>query len=89
MYKNNKVGVVVTAYNEELLLRRTIEELPAFVDRIIVVDDCSTDNTPEILSELSKSNPKIILSIILKTAVSGELSVVDMSGAAIMISTLR
>jgi len=37
--------VVVPAYNEEKLIGRVIETMPDFVDKIIVVDDCSSDST--------------------------------------------
>jgi len=47
MYKNKKVGVVVPAYNEEKLIGRVIKTIPAFVDKIIVVDDLSKDHTVE------------------------------------------
>jgi glycosyltransferase involved in cell wall biosynthesis len=39
------VAVVIPAYDEESLVATTIEGVPAFVDRIIVVDDASTDET--------------------------------------------
>jgi glycosyltransferase involved in cell wall biosynthesis len=42
-----RVAVVVPAYNEEKLLPATIARIPPFVDRIYVVDDCSTDATVE------------------------------------------
>ena len=45
MYKGKSVGVVVPAYNEQGLVGRVIETIPAFVDRVYVVDDCSTDGT--------------------------------------------
>jgi len=45
MYRGHTVGVVIPAYNEEPFIRETIVTVPAFVDRIYVVDDASTDDT--------------------------------------------
>jgi glycosyltransferase involved in cell wall biosynthesis len=45
MYKNNRTSVVIPAYNEEAFIDGVIKSLPDFVDHIIVVDDCSKDNT--------------------------------------------
>lgn len=45
MYKNNRIAVVVPCYNEEVLVAKVISTMPSLVDKIIVVDDCSTDNT--------------------------------------------
>jgi glycosyltransferase involved in cell wall biosynthesis len=39
------IAVVVPAYNEESLVGSTVAQIPAFVDRIIVVDDGSKDET--------------------------------------------
>ena len=47
MYENKQIAVVVPAYNEETLIGRVIETMPEFVDRVYVVDDCSTDGTCE------------------------------------------
>jgi len=45
MYQNKTIAVVVPAYNEEKQLSKVLNTVPQFVDRIIVVDDCSKDNT--------------------------------------------
>lgn len=47
MYKGKTIAVVVPAYNEERLIGRVIETMPEWVDRIVVVDDCSQDGTPD------------------------------------------
>lgn len=45
MLNNKTIAVVVPAYNEEQQIGSVIETMPDFVDRIIVVNDCSQDNT--------------------------------------------
>lgn len=45
MYRSLNVAVVVPAHNEALLIGKTIGTMPDFVDHIIVIDDCSTDDT--------------------------------------------
>ena len=48
-----KVVVVMPAYNAEKTLERTIQDIPAgSVDEIIVVDDCSKDQTVALAQKL-------------------------------------
>lgn len=54
MYKGKRVGVVIPAYNEEDLLEPTIKGIPEFVDRIYIVDDASTDATPQIIKSFAE-----------------------------------
>lgn len=63
MYKDKTIGVVVPAYNEELLIGRVIETMPQFVDVIVIVDDCSTDKTSSIV-EKYQSESKIRVELI-------------------------
>ena len=54
MYNGKKVTVVMPAYNAEKTLLKTYNEVIAqpFVDRVIVVDDCSSDSTYAIAGSL-------------------------------------
>ncbi len=62
MYKEKTVCVVVPAYNEEALIGKVLETMPDYVDKVVVVDDKSTDRTVEIASGCAaESNGRIIL----------------------------
>lgn len=45
MYRGNTIGVVIPAYNEAGFVGNVITTVPPFIDRVYVVDDCSTDDT--------------------------------------------
>jgi glycosyltransferase involved in cell wall biosynthesis len=61
MYKDKSVSVIIPCFNEENQIASVIETIPAFVDKIVVIDDNSKDKTLEILKKLQTSNDKIIL----------------------------
>jgi glycosyltransferase involved in cell wall biosynthesis len=53
MIQGKKLIVVMPAYNAEMTLRNTFEELPhEYIDGVILVDDASGDNTVNIAREL-------------------------------------
>lgn len=61
MYQEKSIAVVVPAYNEERLIGKTVQGIPGFVDKIIVINDASTDNTAQTVSEKAKDDRRICL----------------------------
>ena len=61
MINNNKISVVIPAYNEEKLIAKTINTMPEEADYLIVINDNSKDGTLEIVQELASKNKKIVL----------------------------
>jgi glycosyltransferase involved in cell wall biosynthesis len=47
MYKDHVVTVVTPAHNEARFIGQVIKAIPPFVDHVIVVDDCSDDDTSQ------------------------------------------
>lgn len=54
------IGVVVPAYDEERFLLDTINGIPDYVTRIYIVDDGSTDSTPEIMKRISDARVRSV-----------------------------
>ncbi|MBW2546760.1 MAG: glycosyltransferase family 2 protein [Deltaproteobacteria bacterium] len=48
MLAGRRIAVVMPAYNEAKLIRAALEDVPRFVDHIIVVDDASEDATTQV-----------------------------------------
>ena len=48
MRQNQSIAVVIPAMNEERAIGRVLAEIPAWVDRVVVADNGSTDRTAEI-----------------------------------------
>ena len=61
MFQSKKIGITVPAYNEEAFISSVIKNMPAYVDRIYVVDDGSTDGTRHVVSEICRENDKLTL----------------------------
>jgi len=61
MLNNKTIAVVVPAYNEEKQIRQVLKTVPDFVDRIIVVNDCSKDKTAAIVFENIKRNSTVTI----------------------------
>lgn len=47
MIDSKLIAVVIPAYNEETQIAMVIEGMPDYVDRIVIVNDCSNDKTSE------------------------------------------
>ncbi|HBM79888.1 MAG: glycosyltransferase family 2 protein [Clostridiales bacterium] len=62
--KYNSIDAIVPAYNEEITISKTVGDLAnnKYIDKVIVVDDGSTDRTGEILKQLKPLyNEKLII----------------------------
>ena len=71
MLNNKTIGVVIPAYNEAQQIELVLDSIPAFVDRIIVVNDCSKDQTAEVVRKVigSGNQSKLTLPSIVGTLV--------------------
>jgi len=56
-----KIAVVIPAHNEERLIAGTIKTIPDMVSHIIVVDDCSKDNTIGEVQAVSEHDPRVVI----------------------------
>ena len=61
MYHNLKIALVIPAYNEQRLIKPTLKYVPKTVDRVYVVNDCSTDKMREVVQRLAKKDKRIHL----------------------------
>ena len=63
----SSLSLIVPCYNEEENIRKFTEDWYAELSRklddfeIIIVNDCSTDSTPQILKELAEKFPRVIV----------------------------
>ncbi len=59
MYKKKKIALVIPAYNEQKLIKPTLEHVPKTIDHVYVIDDCSTDNMPVVVRRCMKKDKRI------------------------------
>lgn len=50
--KNNSIAVIIPTLNEDETIANILEQIPEWVDELVVVDSGSTDKTPEIVSAM-------------------------------------
>jgi glycosyltransferase involved in cell wall biosynthesis len=60
VYKGAIIAVVVPAYKEERMISTVIETMPDFVDHIVIVDDCSPDDTSGTVERASNARVTLI-----------------------------
>jgi len=55
------IAVVIPAYQAQNTIRAVIEKLPEFIRTIVVVDDCSRDDTAQIVERMAATDTRIHL----------------------------
>lgn len=61
MIENLTIAAVVPCFNEQGQIGRVLGTMPSEVDLIIVVDDASTDGTPDLVAGLKAQDPRILV----------------------------
>jgi glycosyltransferase involved in cell wall biosynthesis len=59
MFRNAQIAVVVPAFNESKHIAATLRGVPEYVDRIVVIDDGSVDDTAQTVRALR--DPRVLL----------------------------
>jgi glycosyltransferase involved in cell wall biosynthesis len=61
MYKDKTICIVIPAFNESTQIGGVIETVPDYVDRIIIVDDASTDDTVTVVLRYQQHDSRVEL----------------------------
>lgn len=84
MLNNKTVAVVVPAYNEERQILSVIENMPDFVDRIVIVNDNSNDSTANVVASYIAKVPKSKLELPCYTYPTGDGARYDRANVVLM-----
>lgn len=60
MLDGSQIAVVVPAYNERTRIANTLRSIPAYVDRVIVVDDGSRDGTSDAAAAVADERVDVV-----------------------------
>ena len=60
-FQKRTIAVLIPAYNEATQIGGVIKSLPSYVDRIVVVNDASTDATAETVHQLGQIDDRVLL----------------------------
>ncbi len=60
MYQGRRVAAVVPAYNEARHIAEVVCRMPQWIDDIVVVDDCSDDDTARVAAEVGDARVQVI-----------------------------
>ena len=61
MLEKYNLVVVIPAYRVEKQIADTLARIPAYIRHVIVVNDASPDSTAQIVSEIAKNDPRVLL----------------------------
>jgi glycosyltransferase involved in cell wall biosynthesis len=53
--------VVVPCYKEEHQIAKVLTTIPPYVDKVVIIDDCSPDNTSGVVQSHAVQDPRIVL----------------------------
>ncbi|QYZ79819.1 glycosyltransferase family 2 protein [Methanofollis formosanus] len=59
-YRGRRVAVVVPAYNEENLIKETLDGIPDYVEKVYAINDGSADRTGAIIDAYAHHDPRIV-----------------------------
>lgn len=60
MYSDKTLAAVIPCHNEETQIEKVVDTMPDMVDRIVIVNDKSTDKTADVLEALAKRDKRVV-----------------------------